>query len=91
MDTAKANDLKVVLRIGPYICGEYYFGGLPLWLRHVDGATCFRCDDPVWEREMQRIVSIVVAEMTNQLWPNGGPIIMLQIENEYSGNQTYLE
>jgi alpha-D-ribose 1-methylphosphonate 5-triphosphate synthase subunit PhnH len=44
-----------------------------------------------WEREMQRIVSIVVAEMTSQLWPNGGPIIMLQIENEYSGNQTYLE
>jgi len=91
MDTAKANDLKVVLRIGPYICGEYYFGGLPLWLRHLDELACFRCDDPVWEREMQQIVSTVVAKMTDQLWPNGGPIIMLQIENEYTGSQTYLE
>lgn len=31
IDLAAANDLYVVVRIGPYICGEYFFGGLPVW------------------------------------------------------------
>eukprot|EP00730_Choanoeca_flexa_P008508 TRINITY_DN12498_c0_g2_i8.p1 TRINITY_DN12498_c0_g2~~TRINITY_DN12498_c0_g2_i8.p1 ORF type:complete len:877 (+),score=175.89 TRINITY_DN12498_c0_g2_i8:2-2632(+) len=92
MELAKANDLMVTLRIGPYVCGEYYAGGLPLWLRHVDNISCYRCSDPIWKREVQRIVSIVVAEMEKYLWPNGGPIIMLQIENEYNGgDQDYLD
>ena len=31
IDLAAANGLYVVVRIGPYICGEYFFGGLPVW------------------------------------------------------------
>ncbi|KAF4655278.1 Beta-galactosidase 6 [Perkinsus chesapeaki] len=42
---AGQKDLFVNLRIGPYVCAEWTFGGLPLWLRDVDG-MCFRsvCD-----------------------------------------------
>ena len=32
----------IVLRIGPYVCAEYQFGGLPVWLRNLDGGSCFR-------------------------------------------------
>ncbi len=76
-----------MVRIGPYVCGEYYFGGIPLWLREVDDVQCFRCSDPVWEREAARFVGEVVAQLSGAklLWDQGGPVVMLQIENEYNG------
>jgi hypothetical protein len=60
---AAANDLFVSVRIGPYVCGEYQFGGIPVWVRELDGIKCFRCKDPVWEREMGRWVGDVVAKV----------------------------
>jgi hypothetical protein len=74
----------VSVRIGPYICGEYYFGGIPVWMRD-SGAACFRCDDPIWEREMQRWVGHVVERISPQLASRGGNVVMLQIENEFGG------
>lgn len=91
IQTAADLGLYVTLRIGPYVCAEYYYGGLPVWLRDT-GAQCYRCNDTIWEQEMQRFVSIVVDKVRPQLFTNGGPIVMLQIENEYSGGeQDYLE
>ena len=81
---AKAG-LFVVLRIGPYICGEYYMGGIPIWMRDA-GIKCDRCSDPVWEQEMGRIVGLAVEQVRPLLASNGGPIIMLQVENEYGGS-----
>ena len=83
LELAASNGLYVNLRIGPYICGEYYFGGLPLWLRNLDNIQCFRCSDPIWKREMERWVGIVVAKVRHLFITNGGPIITMQIENEY--------
>jgi beta-galactosidase len=76
--------------------GEYYFGGIPLWMRHVadeagNKIECFRCADPLWEREMKRWVSIVVDMLKPQLASNGGPIIWMQVENEYDPDDDYLE
>jgi len=84
---AAERHLNVVVRIGPYVCGEYYFGGLPLWLRDVDNISCFRCSDPVWKRETTKFVTEVVEQLVDagQLWDQGGPVVMLQIENEYNG------
>lgn len=82
---AQANGLYVTLRVGPYSCGEYTYGGIPTWMQAL-GAQCFRCSDPVWKREMQRVVASVVQEVTPLLLPNGGPIALLQIENEYRGS-----
>ena len=59
VELAAEHGLWVTVRIGPYICGEYYFGGIPVWMRD-SGAECFRCDDAVWEREMKRWVNVVV-------------------------------
>lgn len=68
----------MVVRIGPYVCGEYYFGGIPIWMRDVDNVSCFRCSDPIWEREMKKFVGEVVAQTSDYLYPNG-PVIMLQV------------
>ena len=79
IELAQSLNLNVVVRIGPYICGEYYFGGLPLWLRHT-GAQCFRCSDPVWKYLVQEWMQIVIEKLEPYLAPNGGPIIMLQTD-----------
>ena len=92
VDLAAEHGLKVVVRIGPYVCGEYQFGGIPVWLRTLDNVKCFRCSDPVWKREMKRFVGEVVEQIRPQLYSRGGPVIMLQIENEYNGNDSdYLQ
>ncbi|OVA12079.1 D-galactoside/L-rhamnose binding SUEL lectin domain [Macleaya cordata] len=73
------------LRIGPYVCAEWNFGGFPVWLRDVPGIE-FRTDNAPFKEEMQRYVKKMVDLMKQEMlfsW-QGGPIIMLQqIENEY--------
>lgn len=58
---------------------------LVLSLLSATGAACFRCSDPVWKSEMARFTGEVVQRIKPLLLPNGGPVIMLQIENEYRG------
>ena len=79
---AQQHGLYVTLRIGPYACAEWYMGGIPLWMRDDPTVGCFRCNDVGWQREMARWSSLVMEQVRPLLWPNGGPIIMLQIENE---------
>jgi hypothetical protein len=89
---AQDNDLYISLRIGPYICGEYHFGGIPVWVRNFGDIKCFRCEDAVWEAEMKRWVANVVDVVRPFLQPRGN-IVMLQIENEYGDirQQGYLD
>ncbi|XP_077228224.1 beta galactosidase 9 isoform X2 [Tasmannia lanceolata] len=72
------------LRIGPYVCAEWNFGGFPVWLRDVPGIE-FRTNNAPFKEEMQRFVEKIVGLMRQEMlfsW-QGGPIILLQIENEY--------
>lgn len=72
------------LRIGPYVCAEWNYGGFPLWLHFIPGIK-FRTNNEPFKAEMQRfttkIVQIMKAE--NLYASQGGPIILSQIENEY--------
>ncbi|XP_018845720.1 beta-galactosidase-like [Juglans regia] len=76
--------LYVHLRIGPYACAEWNFGGFPVWLKFIPGIA-FRTDNGPFKAEMQtfttKIVDIMKAERLFE--PQGGPIILSQIENEY--------
>lgn len=76
--------LYVHLRIGPYICGEWNFGGFPVWLKYVPGME-FRTDNQPFKVAMQGFVAKIVNLMKSErlFEPQGGPIIMNQIENEY--------
>uniref|UniRef100_A0A453IH40 beta-galactosidase n=1 Tax=Aegilops tauschii subsp. strangulata TaxID=200361 RepID=A0A453IH40_AEGTS len=76
--------LYVHLRIGPYVCAEWNYGGFPLWLHFIPGIK-FRTDNEPFKTEMQRFTEKVVATMKGAgLYASqGGPIILSQIENEY--------
>ncbi|MBA0547684.1 hypothetical protein Golob_018831, partial [Gossypium lobatum] len=69
--------LYVNLRIGPYVCAEWNFGGFPVWLKYVPGIA-FRTDNGPFKAAMQKftakIVNMMKAEKLFQT--QGGPIIM---------------
>ncbi|XP_059633099.1 beta-galactosidase [Cornus florida] len=76
--------LYVHLRIGPYVCAEWNFGGFPVWLKYVPGIS-FRTDNEPFKRAMQGFTAKIVSLMKSEklFETQGGPIIMSQIENEY--------
>ncbi|XP_027902823.1 beta-galactosidase 13-like [Vigna unguiculata] len=75
----------VTLRVGPFIQAEWNHGGLPYWLREVPG-TIFRCDNEPYKQHMQAFVTKIVQMMKDEklFAPQGGPIVLAQIENEYN-------
>ncbi|XP_047970770.1 beta-galactosidase 3-like [Salvia hispanica] len=72
------------LRIGPYVCAEWNFGGFPVWLKYVHGIT-FRTDNEPFKNAMQKFTEKIVGMMKAErlFQSQGGPIILSQIENEY--------
>ncbi|KAL6607971.1 hypothetical protein ACP70R_041034 [Stipagrostis hirtigluma subsp. patula] len=76
--------MHAILRIGPYICGEWNYGGLPAWLRDIPGMQ-FRIHNEPFEREMENFTTLIVNKMKDakMFAGQGGPIILSQIENEY--------
>jgi len=83
IEAAARENLDVILRIGPYICAETNYGGLPVWLREVAGMQTRTWNEP-FMKEMARWVRHIGERITPFLAGNGGPIILAQIENEYS-------
>lgn len=76
--------LFVHIRIGPYACAEYNYGGIPEWVALGNPDMAMRRFDPDWMDAMEDFVEQVVTYLTdNKLWAyQGGPIVMGQIENE---------
>ncbi|KAI3706395.1 hypothetical protein L6452_24105 [Arctium lappa] len=76
--------LYVHLRIGPYVCAEWNYGGFPVWLHFVPGIE-LRTDNEPFKAEMKRFTAKIVDMMKEEkLYASqGGPIILSQIENEY--------
>ncbi|KVI10712.1 Galactose-binding domain-like protein, partial [Cynara cardunculus var. scolymus] len=72
------------LRIGPFVCAEWNFGGFPVWLKYVPGIS-FRTDNEPFKMAMQKFTTKIVQMMKNEklFESQGGPIILSQIENEY--------
>jgi hypothetical protein len=79
--------LFVNLRIGPYVCAEWDYGGLPVWLNQVQNIS-FRSSNPAWEAAMKKFILEIIDYVTPYLAKNGGPIILAQIENELFGKDT---
>ncbi|MBE5802645.1 MAG: beta-galactosidase [Clostridiales bacterium] len=74
--------VTVWLRIGPWCHGECRNGGFPDWLMHKpfpirgNGEAYMACVRRFWER--------VYLEISDSLYGNGGPVIGIQIENEFA-------
>ena len=79
---AQEEDLWVMLRPSPYVCAEWEFGGYPWWLLKQEDLKV-RSKDPRFMDAYRNYVIEVGKQMVPLLIENGGPIIMLQIENEY--------
>ena len=74
----------VYLRPGPYICGEWDFGGLPAYLLRHPHIRVRDRDDPDYMAAVRRYIAAIAPVVQPLLAANGGPILMLQIENEYA-------
>ena len=80
--TAQEEGLYVILRPGPYVCTEWDFGGFPAWLLRPP-AVKVRSRDPRFLEASARYVKRVGAEVAHLEVAHGGPILMVQVENEY--------
>ncbi len=74
--------LMVIVRPGPYICAEWEFGGLPWWLQTIDGME-IRCMNKAYLDRFDRYLDNALGLVKPYLATNGGPVIMMQVENEY--------
>lgn len=74
--------LHVIVRPSPYICAEWEFGGFPAWLLQYPEIQ-LRCMDRLYLEKVDRYYDDLIPRFTPLLSTNGGPIIAIQIENEY--------
>ncbi|KAF6174297.1 hypothetical protein GIB67_040790 [Kingdonia uniflora] len=84
LKTIKSAGMYAVLRIGPYVCAEWNYGGFPVWLHNMPGIE-LRTDNEIYKNEMQNFTTKIVdmARQEKLFASQGGPIILAQIENEY--------
>ena len=80
--TAQEVGLYVIVRPGPYICAEWDFGGLPAWLlRHEQ--IRLRCYDEPYITYVKKYFDVLIPKLARLQITLGGPILAMQIENEY--------
>lgn len=82
IELAKSIGLYVILRPSPYICAEWEFGGFPAWLLKEDGMK-LRCTYKPYLDHVKRYYDTLMPYIKKYTYDNGGPVIMMQIENEY--------
>jgi beta-galactosidase len=83
IDLCQRQGLSVFLRVGPYICAEWNFGGFPPYLRDVPGIT-IRTMNKAYTDRVEAYFERLAKVVTPRLASNGGPIILVQVENEYA-------
>jgi len=79
---AQAEGLWVLLRPGPYVCAEWDFGGIPPYLLREPDLKV-RCLNPHYMHAAERYIARLARTIRPLLVANGGPILLVQIENEY--------
>ena len=79
---AQQEGLYVILRPGPYVCSEWDLGGLPAWLL-ADPAMKLRSRDESFLRPAAEWMARLGRELAPLQITRGGPIIAVQVENEY--------
>ena len=72
----------VLLRPGPYCCAEWDFGGIPPYLLKYPDIKV-RCMDPRYIAAAKRYLEKLADQLRPLQVTHGGPILMLQLENEY--------
>ena len=82
--------LYVILRPAPYICAEWEMGGLPSWLMKEKGLV-MRSSHFAFLKHVDEYFDELLPKFKKHLLQNGGPVIAMQIENEYGAYGNDLE
>ena len=82
IELCKELDMKVHLRFGPYCNAEIKNGGLPDWIVNNKNLVT-RSNDPLYLEYTRRWYQAVYDQVKGLLWKDGGPVMALQLENEY--------
>lgn len=82
LKTAQEVGLYAIVRPGPYICSEWEFGGLPWWLLK-DSDIQLRCMNDHYLQAIDAFYDDLIPRIKPMFFTNGGPILMMQVENEY--------
>jgi hypothetical protein len=92
LQTCQAVGLDVLLRIGPWCHGEVRNGGFPNWLQKLGDDKVFelRRDNPGYLGYVTKLYAQIAEQMKGLLWKDGGAVIAIQVENEYSGPTEHL-
>jgi beta-galactosidase len=72
----------LIVRPGPYVCAEWEFGGIPPYLLRIPDIK-IRCMDTRYMAAAERYISKLAEEIKPFMITRGGPLLLLQIENEY--------
>ena len=80
--TAQRIGLWVIVRPGPYACAEWDFGGLPAWLLRTPDIKV-RCSDPRYLAACESYILKLGEVLRDLQVRRGGPVLMVQVENEY--------
>ncbi|RDI98735.1 beta-galactosidase [Dyella solisilvae] len=90
---AQKEGLDVIVRPGPYVCAEWEAGGFPGWL-YADPHLRVRTRDPKFLSVVDRYFQRLGKELSPLMAAHGGPIIAVQVENEYGSfgdDRAYME
>lgn len=85
--------LYVIIRPSPYICAEWEFGGLPAWLLREEGMI-FRVSESTFLKHVKEYYEVLLPRITPFQVDKGGPVILMQVENEYgyyANDRMYME
>lgn len=82
LKTAQEEGLMVILRPGPYGCGEWEFGGYPWWLQKTKGMK-IRTYNEAFLDSCRNYIGQLASQVRDMQVTKGGPIVMVQAENEF--------
>ena len=82
LELVQAEGMHAIVRPGPYICAEWHNGGLPAWL-FVDPEVRPRRSEPQFLKAVTEYLEAVYAIVAPLQISQGGPVVLVQIENEY--------
>lgn len=89
LQTCDRVGLKVLVRCGPWSHGEVRNGGLPDWVvAHKDWKM--RSTDTNFLAAVKVLYGQIAGQLRGELWKDGGPVIGIQLDNEFGGSPNYL-
>ena len=80
--------LHLQVRLGPWAHGEARHGGHPDWL--LQKGVRLRSEDPAYLAQVRPLYAQIAGQLQGLLWKDGGPVVAVQVDNEYGGPASYL-